>query len=280
MMRTMFFGPSAKEKFHFFIYDKNEPKPIFIENIGYTPPHSKYCIRRQNNKYFVFEYVISGKGYLEIDGNVYELHAGDVYCIEPGYDHAYYSDEDEPFEKIWINFFSDIFVDVFRAYGIAGKFVFRNVHCGHLFEQMQQVSEISNYSNNVCYQVSSILFQIVCLIAANQEQKKVSKIADITKQLLDDAMFSNITLEDIANKLYVSKTHIMREFVKAYNGETPYNYLLSGKIEIAKSFLLNTSMSITEISDKLAFSEPQYFSRIFKKKTGFSPNAYRKRGKT
>lgn len=279
-MKQIFFGPSAKEEYHFLIYDRNDDKPIHIENAGYTPPNGRYCVRRTNSSYFIFEYVISSKGYLEIDGVKHELNAGDVYCIEPGYDHAYYADEKEPFEKIWINFFSDVFVDVFRAYGISGKFVFKNVHCLHLFEQIKQIAETSNYSNNVCYPISALLFQIVCLLAANSEQNAVSELADATKHLLDDALFSNISIEDIAKQLHVSKIQIMRKFAEAYNGETPYNYLLTGKIEIAKHFLLNTDMLITEISDKLAFNEPQYFSRIFKKKTGLSPNQFRKkRGK-
>lgn len=278
-MKQIFFGPLAKEEYHFLIYDRTDAKPIYIENAGYTPPNSKYCVRRTENEYFVFEYVISGKGYLEIDGAVHELHAGDVYCVEPGYGHAYYADEKEPFEKIWINFFSDLFVDIFRAYGISGKFVFKNIHCLYLFEQINQISKTSNYSNNVCYPISSLLFQIVCLLATDSEQNPVSEIADATKRLLDDALFSNVSIEDIADQLHVSKMHIMREFSKAYNGETPYSYLLTSKIEIAKRFLLNTNMQVTEISDKLAFNEPQYFSRIFKKKTGLSPNNFRKQGK-
>ena len=123
-----------------------------------------------------------------------------------------------------------------------------------------------------------LLFQIACILADNSLQKPpLSETARATKQLLDDALFSNVTLEEIAEKLHVSKVHIMREFSKYFNGETPYNYLINLKIEMAKRFLMNTNMSVSEICYRLAFNDPHYFSRIFKKKTGDSPLSYRQR---
>lgn len=274
--KKIFYGTVAKEECHFFIYDKHDGKPVHIENIGYTPPNRDYCVSRKDNEYFVFEYVISGKGYLEINGSVYELGEGDVYCIEPGYDHTYYSDSKEPFEKIWINFFSDFFVEVFRALDISGKFVFKNTRCRHLFEEIKQLSETSAYSSKLCYAISPLLFQIACILAETAEGGRLSETASAIKQLLDGALFSNISMNEIASILHISKMQIMREFSKNFNGESPYNYLLTNKIKMAKQFLLNTNMSVNEISDKLAFSDPQYFSKLFKKKTGLSPLQYRK----
>ncbi len=274
--KKIFFGTEANEQLHFFIFDSNDGKPIHIENVGHTMPNKDYCIRRTNSDYFIFEYVISGKGYLEINGNTYELNAGDVYCIEPGYDHVYYSDPDDPFEKIWINIFSDFFVEVFHRLGISGKTVFKNTHCLPLFEEIQQLSKTTNYSADICYPVTSILFQIACIIANNLMNTPLSETAKTIKQMLDDALFSNITIEEIAKKTHFSTVQIMREFSKYFNGETPYNYLLNLKIEMAKKFLINTNMPVGEISDMLAFNDPHYFSRIFKKKAGSSPVCYRK----
>ena len=278
--KRAFFGAEANEELHFFIFDSQDGKPIHIENVGHTLPNKDYCIRRTNSNYFIFEYVISGKGYLEINGGTYELSAGDVYCIEPGYDHVYYSDPEDPFEKIWINIFSDFFVEVFKRLGISGIAVFKNTHCLPLFEEIQKLSKTTNYSADICYPVTSILFQIACIIANNQSTTPpLSETAKIIKQMLDDALFSNITIEEIAKKLHFSTVQIMREFSKYFNGETPYNYLLNLKIEMAKRFLVNTNMPASEISDMLAFNDPHYFSRIFKKKTGLSPVHYRKQAK-
>jgi AraC-like DNA-binding protein len=45
-------------------------------------------------------------------------------------------------------------------------------------------------------------------------------------------------------------------------------------VEEAKNLLLAPNASISEAAYKLGFEYPQYFSRLFKKKTGFSPKEY------
>jgi len=47
-------------------------------------------------------------------------------------------------------------------------------------------------------------------------------------------------------------------------------------IRRAKALLRSQDMTVSEISARLGFQDPAYFSRIFKKKTGFSPSAYMK----
>ena len=66
----------------------------------------------------------------------------------------------------------------------------------------------------------------------------------------------------------------MRYFKKNF-GTTPYNYLLNRKIEIAKSLLSSSSWPIKNIAYALSFSDEQYFSCAFTKKTGISPKKYR-----
>ena len=275
MENNSIWNGQAKEDFHLFLYDKNTKMPIAIENIGITHPSPRYSIKRRDNNYFIMEYVVSGKGYLEIDGKKFTLEPGDVYCIEPGYDHKYYSDPSDPFEKIWINFFSDIFKEVFQAFSLHGIFVFKNSGCRQYFENILAVSETSIYSDEICYEVCSFLFLIVTMLAENiQTKKRIPDDVRKIKDILDGALYSSITIEEIADRLFISKMQLTRIFCKYYN-QTPYNYLLNQKIQMAKKFLLNSSMSVKNISDKLAFNDPHYFSRIFKKKTGYSPQSYR-----
>jgi AraC-like DNA-binding protein len=275
-MDRSFFGAPAKEEWHFFFFDKNTNLPIAIENIGITHPNPHYIVERKNSDYFIMEYVISGKGYLNVDGKKHTLEAGDVYCLEPGHDHAYYADAKKPFQKIWINFFSSFFVEVFKSFQLSGKTVFHKCeNCYPYFQELRLLTGFSNYSDKICYRALPILLQILCELAekSRADNADISQTAIELKRYLDDALYSTITIDELSEKVYISKSQINREFAK-YFDDTPINYLLNRKIDMAKK-LLKTSLHIKEVSDKLAFSNPHYFSRIFKQKTGMSPMDYK-----
>lgn len=64
---------------------------------------------------------------------------------------------------------------------------------------------------------------------------------------------------------------------QASTGYTPHQYYLQKKIEAA-IVLLGSGLSVKETSFRLCFDSPYYFSRLFKKKTGSSPQEYKKQG--
>ena len=113
-----FFGKEAGEDWELFIYNRKSPFPVIIENIGVTHHNPKYRISRTNNDMFIFEYILSGSGFVEVNGKTFKVSANDVYIIEPGQEHSYYSDPKNPFKKIWINFYSDIFLEIFQSFGL------------------------------------------------------------------------------------------------------------------------------------------------------------------
>ena len=271
-----FFGKEAGEDWALFIYNTKSSFPVIIENIGITYPNPRYRVSRTNNDMFIFEYILSGSGYIEVNSEKFKVSTNDVYIIEPGQDHTYYSDPKNPFKKIWINFYSDIFKEIFNSFGLSGKTVFKNSETLELFEQIQNLKRVSNFSDDLCYEIAPILFKILCKLAMNSSTLiTVSKTAKLTKKYIDDNIYTNISIDDIADNLRLSKAHIIRDFTKNY-GISPYNYIIEQKIALAKKMLVLHNMNITEISNQLGFEDTNYFSKFFKKKTGISPSQYRK----
>ena len=81
------------------------------------------------------------------------------------------------------------------------------------------------------------------------------------------------TVEWLANELGVSHRY-MSDTIKAETGKTAVDQINMYLVEEAKNLLLAPNASISETAYKLGFEYPQYFSRLFKKKTGMSPKAY------
>lgn len=250
--------------------------PIRVECIGITHPNPAYSIERKHSDYHVFEYVMSGVGHVVCDGKEYTVEAGDVYILPYGSKHKYWSDKNDPYEKIWINIRSSIIKEVMCAYGLDGKCVFKNTDCKSLFMELFRIAENTTFNDEVCYTAAEIIFRIVNKLAmVENNRSRASTIARTTKVLLDENIYGNITVEKIAEKLLVSKAHVISEF-KKYYGSTPYAYYIDRKMNVAKDMLATTSMRINEIAETLGFCEQNYFSTLFKKKFGMSPDAYRK----
>ncbi|MCF0143037.1 MAG: AraC family transcriptional regulator [Parasporobacterium sp.] len=84
----------------------------------------------------------------------------------------------------------------------------------------------------------------------------------------------HISLEEIAEKTYLSKTYLSSLFKK----ETGYSiseYINIVRVERSKALLMEESMSIIEIANLCGFEDQSYFTKVFKNIVGITPKKYR-----
>lgn len=87
-----------------------------------------------------------------------------------------------------------------------------------------------------------------------------------------------VTLNDVAAQIGRSTSYIMKKFKKEL-GIHVGAYITRCKLEEAKSMLVYTEKSLSEISSYLCFSSQSYFQNVFKKQYGMTPMQYRKSGR-
>lgn len=107
--------------------------------------------------------------------------------------------------------------------------------------------------------------------SATTESKKVT--SDIYSYLAKN-VYGRITLDDVSEALYFSKSYIKTAFKKE-TGMTIIEAFNELKIEEAKK-LIESGLPMNEIAEKLSFCSKNYFSRLFKEKSGQTPTEYRK----
>ena len=249
--------------------------PLIIECFGITFPDANYAINRNKSRYFVLEYIVSGKGYLEINGNNHIVEQGMAYLLEPGSSHRYGANKNDPYKKYWVNFYGDIFIQILEAYGLSGINTFNNVDLSKDFVKLFNLEKKSIYNNQIYKEAGSIIFNMLMkLVDASEKKPKESSLAADIIRKLDESITSNISIEQICSELYISKSKLMREFKKYYH-TTPHEYLLDRKMSLAKTILANKYQSIKSIAERLDFADEHYFTNVFKKRVGMTPTQFR-----
>lgn len=84
-----------------------------------------------------------------------------------------------------------------------------------------------------------------------------------------------LSLEHIARKYHFNPSYFSSLF-RTKTGMTFSDYVLETRLENAKRLLKETNAKVAEISQKVGFNHPAYFIKMFKRKTGLSPNQFRK----
>jgi two-component system response regulator YesN len=92
---------------------------------------------------------------------------------------------------------------------------------------------------------------------------------------IKEHFWEELTLEDVAQEVHFSPYYVSRLF-KEELGLTFIEYLTKIRIDEAKRLLLETNMTVSEISDLVGYQDPSYFTKVFKKREGVTPTQFRR----
>jgi len=94
------------------------------------------------------------------------------------------------------------------------------------------------------------------------------------RQIMEANLFSQLTIEELAQQNNLSLSSFKREFAKLYN-DTPANYIKAKRLEKAAELLLASSQRITDIAFECGFNDLASFTKSFHDKYNITPTNYR-----
>ena len=226
------------------------------------------------------EYIISGSGTVTENGKVFHVKAGDVFILHQGEYHDYYPDPNDKWTKLWVQTAGYAISDVIRAYNLDKV---NHIPDFDIENDILEIQKIINESTDIevintqgTHLLISLLqkLQAEVLLRNSNNNSNNNNTAREIRRFIDVVPGANITLEELAEEFSYSKQHLIRVFKQKYK-ITPYEYILDRRIEIARSLLTYSELSVAQISDELHFCDVSYFIDFFKKRTGVTPHEFK-----
>jgi len=227
-------------------------------------------------------YVPTGKGTLETKSGKWEVNSGDVMLLYPGEWHNYKPDEDTGWEEYWMGIRGEvlsnkILKDLFpnnssyvKQMGYQDELIF-------LFNQ--SIKLVKRNSPGFRKILAGIVLQLVAYVISYENQETGNREEELCKKIIDfirENLNTDVDFKKLASEHHLSYNRFRTVF-KNNTGVSLQQYLIQERLEHAKRLMVNTTLSLKEISAKTGFNSLFYFSKVFKNKMGYSPGQIRRK---
>lgn len=247
---------------------------------GYEECSDHYRVERSDFPFLVLEWVVRGRGELQLAGQRHELGKGVLFSYGPGTPHVIASDPAHPMAKFFVSFTGATAPALLQRAGLAppaASTAPRRLDLLPIFEMLRRDGESGDArAAELCPLVLHYLLV----------QLAVSKLPDATSgtkshdnylrcdQYLRENAARLTSLAELAAECQVDQTYLCHLY-KRFGSESPYQRLRRLKMNIAADELLHSDHPIRDVASKLGFGDPFHFSRAFKSVFGVAPSKFR-----
>lgn len=223
-------------------------------------------IDHQLIRYYELTVVLRGELSYEVDGEKCVLSAGDAVFVRP--DSVRTRDAAEDVDYLSFNFRSDeeFAIPTFTKSALTAE-------ARLLIEAYDRINGEYYFNNNEKNE-----HILACLISIFEDRVRFEDLDPLTVKITSyvNANFAKrITLNEIGRITFFSPIYCDTVF-KRETGRSIIDYLLERRIDEAKKHLMDATLPLGRIAELCGFSDYNYFCRVFKKRTGTTPTAYRK----
>lgn len=237
---------------------------------------NNYSRIRPNGRFdYLLIYLISGSGRFLVDGELKEATSGDIVIYKP-YEHQHY-EFFEGSQDYWIHFTGSQALDhLLRHFG-NDKYFNIGTHQNIAF-YFNSIREELLLKGKDFEKVINLQFNLLLKLISRYriDDKALNERLNIFNHLiltLNDTYHDDWDVDKMASLCNLSKSRFLHLF-KEQKGISPMQYLIKLRIDKAKELMIHSSISIQDVANLVGYSDPLYFSRLFKKYNGCSPRQY------
>ena len=217
---------------------------------------------------------LEGQGTALIGAREYNFFPGTIICLPPNIPHSKFSNSK----------FKDIFIRITDVLGFDDNEIYvfeddeENSFKTLMFLALRIFHKKAANSNNIVESLYETMMQMLLGWSINKPKNEIVEL--FKNEIISNFMDPEFKISGVAKKTSYCCDHLRRCFIKD-TGVTPTTYLTNLRIDYAKKLLNQKNgvkMAISQISYLCGYIDPHYFSRVFKSKTGITPQNYMSKG--
>lgn len=229
-------------------------------------------------------YIDSGYGWYKNDaGDSFRITPGTALLLYPNIYHSYAPDPDKGWSEYWVGCNGSypqwlVKEDAFKNKNSLTR-VGRFHGLGEDFSKLCLLA-LSKHSPAIKSQllggmINRLLGRMIVLHSTPQGRREEAENSAVESliEFLEANLESDVDMQELPSMAGMRYDKLSRLFQET-TGMTPHQYYLDKKVKLAMG-LLRSGLSVKETAYRLCFESPYYFSRLFKKKTGESPQSFK-----
>lgn len=274
----------------------NKPNTIktLIKNIAFITAfeanyNTDFYFKGEYHDFWEIVVVLSGNIGVTADENIYHLNSRNLIVHKPMEFHRLWVEGDKSPQLLIFSFKADIDESFLLNNLVLDLTDFQNNILELFLNHVRTAKETTSaengtwlnflpekWDNDFAYTASVILQML--LISLTRKSNIIQKVTNTIYQRAVTVLRENceawISVDEVAASCGCSTSQLKKTFAK-YSNHGVHKYFLNIKLQRAMQ-LLESGMTVSGVSDRLMFNNPNYFSIVFKRETGISPSDYKK----
>lgn len=260
-------------------------RSVYPTDIGWFPAAGHHYRDRPNGaRQDHLMMCVAGHGYVVLGGQQAHLQQGEMLIIPRNTQHTYWAADDDPWSIYWVHFLgedADYYVERIprRGYPVPIEAsaqdeavrLFR--YCLDALHDGYGLPTLIYAAQSTQHILSLLLYRNQSLPMEQHSGRPRSSLESVVEYMQNN-LSENLRLEDFAREAGMSVSHFSDRFRKQ-TGQSPIAYFIHLRMRVACRLLDLSSKPIKTVALDIGYRDPYYFSRVFKKSMGISPEKYR-----
>lgn len=217
-------------------------------------------------RYYIVEYILSGKGVYTVGGVAHAVSAGECFIIRPYEAHLLRADGDDPWHYVWLGFTTELPLPGI----LASQYVFDGTPAKDLF------LSLATAPPRTVAEYSSLIYAVLARYAAQKREEKAPRTPVDEAIAMMQKEYATIKVQTVADRLFLNRSYFGAQFKKA-TGKTPKAYIDELRMSAAVMMMADLGYTVGQAALATGYGDVLCFSKMYKRRFGCAPRESLKR---